>query len=396
MPELTPSFVFEFERRMKAITESEYTRRLASKNTWWNRIMRNTPMTGRTERVAWLLETAMIEPVGPSGTGKIEFENLVTMTAEYASYRHGKGIKIQRDQFEDMTESGANAGLNEVTSWASQIGNETAYYPQRIAAQLLLNGTATDGTANVYDGIRYFADNTTNTVAGVSVKGHPFNPFRPELGGYQNWLKGASSGAYPGACPIDDSVTSDVALVNLAKVFAHIANNKMPNGVDPRFLTPAYILAPPRMAPRLRQLTDAKFVAQAGTGGAGSGDVAAVIAGFGLGVPAIAQEIAAAQSYTFDAPFVQATTGNVLSLPETVSGSDTTYYIICEQNESTNLGGLLLMNRKPFKVTYYTGDGPGTGLDAVLDRANELEWHVQGRIAGQYGHPYAIYRVDAS
>lgn len=390
MPELTPSFVFEFERRMRVITETEYVRRLAAENIWWNKVARVIPMEGRTERVAWLLETATIDPVGVSGTGKISFENLVTQTVEYPSYRHGKGIKIQRDQLEDID----GTGLSEVAGWSSQIGNETAYYPQRLFAQLLLNGANLDSSANAYDGVPFFADNTARTLGGVSVNGHPFNPYRPSLGGYQNWCHGAASGSYPGALPIDDSVSSDIALQNLGKAIAFLANNKMPNGIDPRFLSPAFIIAPPRMAPRLRLLTDAKFIAQAASSGGGSADVQALINGWGLGQPVIAQELAAAFSYTYDAPFVQASTGNVLTLPETVAGSDTTYYIVCKQNMTSGLGGLLLMNRKPFKVTYYTGDNGGNGMNADLDRANELEWHVQGRMAGQYGQPFAVYRFD--
>lgn len=390
MPELTPSFVMEYERRMRVITETEYTRRLAAENTWWNRVLKTVPMEGRTERVAWLLETAMIESVGPSGTGKIDFQNLVTQTAEYPSWRHGKGIRIQRDQFEDID----GTGLGEVQAWSSQVGNEMGYYPQRLASQLILNGAATDGSANAYDGVPFFADNTARTIAGNSVKGHPYNPYNTALGGYQNWLKGSSSGAYPGALPIDDGVTVDVALVNLGKAIAHISTNKMPNGIDPRFLTPAFIIAPPRMAPRLRQLLDAKFIAQAAASGGGGADVAAVIAGFGLGIPVIAQELGASVSYTFDMPFV-ASGGNVSSISETVTGSDTTYYIVCQQMASTQLGGLLLMKRKDFKVTYYSGDSGG-GISVDLDRANELEYHVQGRMACQYGHPYTVYRFDAS
>lgn len=389
MPALTPSFVFEYERRMRTITEAEYARRMASENIWYPSVMRPIQMEGRTERVAWLLETATIEPVGPSGTGKLEFENLVAQTVEFTSYRHGKGIRVQRDQFEDLD----GTGLQEVEAWSRQIGGEIGYYPQRLCSQLILNGAATDGTANAYDGIPFFADNTSNTVNGVSVNGHPFNPFRPSLGGYQNWCHGSASGNYPGALAIDESVSVDVALQNLGKAVAHIARNKMPNGVDPRFLEVSHILVPPRMAPRLRELLGAKYIAQAASSGGGSADVAALISGWGLGTPVQVQEFGASQSYTFDMPFIA--NGNATSLRETVSGSDTTWYIITKQAMTTQLGGLLLMNRKPFKVTYYTGDSGGP-LQVELDRANELEYHVQGRVAAQYGHPYGVYRFDNS
>jgi len=399
MPEITPSFVMQYERRMRALTETEYLRRLNAKTTWWNKVCRTMNITGKTERITWLLNTAKIEPVGPSGTGAITFEDLVSQTVEYPSFRHGKGIKVQRDQIEDLDGS----GLDILADWSMQIGNETGYYPQRLAAQFLLNAAATDHSADAYDGVPFFADATTSrTVNGTSVIGHPYNPYRPGLGGYSNWVKGspiAASGAtqfYPGALPIDDSVTVEVALQNLGKAISYISSVKMPNGVDPRFLTPAYILAPPAMAPRLRELLNAQFIAQsAGSGtGAGSADVKAVIEGFGLGQTLIANELGANFSYQGTFPFVEASTGNTKFLTNTVTGSDSTYYIVCTENATTNLGGLLYVMRKPFKITYYTGDNGGTGMDAVLDRANEFEYHCQGRMSMQPGHPYTIFRFD--
>lgn len=393
MPEITPSFVMQYERNMRAISEKEYVRKLADEHTWWNKVMRTMPIERKTERITWLLETAMIEPVGPTGSGQMEFENLVSQTVEYPTFRHAKGCIIQRDQFEDLD----GTGLNEVAAWSEQIGIESAYYPQRLGAHLLLNGANTDGSANAYDSVPFFADNTSNTINGVSVKGHPFNPYRPELGGYKNWLKGASASGYPGALPIDDSVAVDVALVNLGKILAHISDNRMPNGVDPRFLKPAFILAPPRMAPRLNQLLNARFIAQlAGTGSAaGSGDVMATVQGFGLGRPIIAQELAASYNLNLKTPYM-GPSGAVKFATESVTGSDTTFYVICQEMKTTSLGGLLHLQRKPFKVNYYTGDSGGTGMQADLDRANQFEYHVQGRMSCAYGHPYTVYRCDGS
>jgi hypothetical protein len=161
-------------------------------------------------------------------------------------------------------------------------------------------------------------------------------------------------------------------------------------------LTPAYILVPPRLGPRARQITDAKFIAQAAATGGGSGDVVALIEGWGLGTPIIAQELAASTSYSFKQPFVVASTGNTSYSDVTATGSDTTWYLVCQEMQSTQLGGLLYVRRKDFKVNYFTGDSGGTGVDAVLDRMNEFEYHVQGRMSAQYGHPYTIFRIDAS
>lgn len=383
MPDLTPQFVMQYERRMRAITEVEYARRLSK--MWWNKLLKTIDIEGKSERITWLLSTALIESVGPSGAGKIDFENLVTQSVEYPVLRHAKGIKVQRDQIEDLN----GTGLDILAQWSAQIGNEIAYYPQRLAAQLVLNGAATDGTANAYDGKPFFADNSNK---------HPNNPYNTGAGSYANWLHGAASGAYPGALPIDDSVTTDVALTNLGKAIAYVAGLKMPNGVDPRFLAPKYIICPPRMAPRVRELTQAKYIAQAAASGGGSADIEALISGWALGEPVVAEEFAATSSYAFDVAIADPTTGALTSKHVSgVTGSDTSWYLVCQEMQSTQLGGLLHVMRKPFKVTYYSGDAAGsTGLDAILDRANELEYHVQGRMSVQYGHPYSIFRVDAS
>ncbi len=395
---ITPSFVTSYERRMRSITENNLARRLLAKNMWASKIMKTINIEGASERITWLLDTATISPTGPTGSGGMEFEDMVSQSVEYPTFRHGKGIRINRDQLEDL---GGREGLNIAAKWSANIGNEIAYYPQRMAAQLILNGANTDGSANAYDGVPFFADYTQSNINGTMVYGHPYNPYRPQLGGYTNWFHGSQVTVggqivYPGACPIDESVTVDAALTNLGNVIAAIANVKMPNGLDPAFLTPEAIIAPPRMAPRLRQLLQAKFLAQGATGGAGSSDVEALISGWGLGVPMIANEFGGAFSYSFDQPFVQATNGSMLYLPETVYGNDTTYYIICQESRNTELGGLLNIIRKPFKVNYYTGDAGGTGQMADLDRMNVFEYQVQGRMSAGYGHPFTIFRVDGS
>lgn len=393
MPEITPSFVMQYERRMKAITENSYAGRLAADTTWWNKIMRTTPIEGKSERITWLLDTAVIEPIGPTGSAGMPFESMVTQSAEYPTFKHGKGLIIQRDQLEDLD----GTGLDQAAKWSDNIGNETAYYPQVLSTQLILNGSNTDGSANAYDGVPFFVGNTTSTIGGLSVVGHPYNPYNPSLGGYANWLTGAASGAYPGACPIDDvNTTPDVALYNLGKAIAYIQSVKQSNGRDPRFLRVEAIVAPPRMAPRLRELLNAKFLAQAAASGGGSGDVAALISGWGLGTPIIAHEFGSSFSYSFNQPFVQASSGNISYLPETVTGSDNTYYIICQEMRTTQLGGLLLVLRKPFKVNYYTGDSGGTAMSADLDRRDEFEYHCKGRMSAQYGHPFSIFKCSAT
>lgn len=382
MPDLTPSFLFEIERRMRNITETEYVRRLSAQNIWWNKIVRPMPIEGRTERITWLLDTAMIEPVGPSGVGEMTFENMVALSTEYPSFKHRKGIEAQRDQIEDLD----GTGIQILSKWSENIGNEVAYYPQRLSSQLILNGANTDGSANAYDGVPFFADNSNK---------HPNNPYNLSAGSYANWCHGSSSGTYPGALPIDNSVTTDVAFNNYAKALAFIQTLRMPNGVDPRFLTPMYVMGSQALALRLTQLTDAKYIAQAAASGGGAADVSYFVKRFGLGEPIIAQELGAATSYNMTMPFMAAN-GQPTFLNETATGSDTTWYIVCQEMQTTQLGGLLYITRKNFKVNYYTGDTGGTAQSEHLNRMDKLEYHVSGRVAPGYGHPYTIFRFDAS
>lgn len=368
MPALTPSFVFEFERRMRAITENEYARMV--QNLWWQRITRVMKSDGKAERVAWLLSTAMIEETGLGGN--ITFDDIVAQTVEYVSKRSGKGLKVQRDQIEDLD----GTGLDILAKWSGDMGAYMAYWPQKRMSQLILNGAATDGSAAGYDGNPFFSDNTNP---------HPLNPYAPAVGSFANWLHGAASGSYPGGLAIDDSVTVDVALTNLGKAIAFVKGIKMPNGQDPRFLQAVGILAPPRMTPRVAQLTKARFIAQAAASGGGAGDIEAILSTWGMAEPIEVDEFAASTSYSFTAPN---------GARKTVTGSDTTWYLVLREMTSTMLGGLVYVDRKPFKITYYTGDSGGTGLDAILDRQNELEYHCQGRNVAQYGHPYALLRID--
>jgi hypothetical protein len=389
MPALTPTFVMQYERRMRAITENEYVRRLS--RLWWNKVMRTTNIEGRTERMTWFLDTAKIDSAGPDMNGTMTFEEMVTQTAEYPTFHHNKGIRVPVDQIEDLD----GTGLNQLAKWSENIGNETAYYPQLLAAQLILNGSATDGSANAYDGVPYF------TALGTA-NPHYNNPFKTSAGYYYNDLTGAAgSGAdanYPGACPIDETnaATTDIALANLNKVVAYIASLKMPNGRDPRMLEPVFTLCPPKLFPRFAMLSKAKFIAQAAATGGGAADVEAYIGALGLGMPVRVDEFQGSMSYNFKQPFV-ASGGNVSFKDVTgAAGSDTTYYVVCRELQTTQLGGLLYVARKPFKVNYYTGDAGGTGMDAILQRMKQVEYQVDGRMSGQYGHPYTVFKVRAT
>ena len=386
---LTPSFLFEIEKRLRNIEEFEYARMLTARVLWWDKIVKVSDIAGKSERVTWFLSSANIRQVTPAdgsfiNSGDITFENLVTQTAEYFPALHTDGFKISKREVMALDGTGLDALKTIMSGW----GALSAYYPQRLTAINILNGSATDGTANAYDGVPYFAANVTSTPF-PTVNGHPVNPYFPGYGGYANWLTGGASGSYPGALRIDDGVTFDLAVQNLAQINAYIAGISMPNGQDPRFLQMMHILHPARMKLRVQQLTNAKFYAAAAATGGGSQDMAEGIGKIfdvGAGWPLEAMELGAARTYTF-----KASNGTTKS----VTGSDTTFYIVTTENMTSTLGGMLLTLFEAFKTTFYSGDsGASLGLDAVLDRSNLLEYHHQGVMASNYGHPYGLWKCS--
>ncbi len=345
MPAITPQFTMDLESRMQVLAEQEY-KRLAS-NLWWKSITKTRPSTGRRDVLAWLLSTAQIKDQGKGGN--ISFDDLVALYTEIENKFAGTGLKLQRAQLED-TDGG---GMDLAAQWSGDIGAYASYWPQKQVAYFLKNAhTAALFTA--YDGLAYFAAS------------HPVNPYLVGGPTFNNIFTGAASGDYPGACPIDDGVTVDVALVNLAKIVAYIKSIKMPNGDDPRMLRVKGLIVPPKMFPRAVQLTSAKIIAQAAASGGASADVEALIKALGFATPIEADELGGFES-------------------------NTTFFVVVEQLTSSQLGGVIYTEREPFKINFY---GPQTQAD--LDRKGELEWHCQGRNVVSAGHPYLIFKCKGS
>jgi hypothetical protein len=355
MGAITPEFLMDLESRMQVVTENEYLR-LAS-NVWWPLVMKKRPTGSRREILAWLISTAMIEDIGPKG-GKLGYDEILSKTMEIETTFAGKGLKLHRAQLEDTDGNGVDLAVK----WSGDIGAYMGYWPQKKATYILKNGHTTTTPATVaYDGLSFFN------------AAHFVNAIDATAGTYANIFTGAPAAAsgltpaYPGTCPIDDSVSVDTALTNLSKVVAYIKSIKMPNGEDPRFLRPTQLIVPPRMQQRATQLTNAKFIAQsAGGGSAGSGDVEKVIASFGFTQPTVADELAGFES-------------------------DTTCFLVCEQMSESQLGGIVYVEREAFSITYYTGQ---TLPD--FRRNQELEWITQGRYGVQVGHPFTIFKLKGT
>lgn len=340
MPAITPEFLFDLESNMRLITSREYER--LTSNLWWRIICKEMSSGSKKERVNWLLDSARIQPTGKGGN--VEFEDIVALTTEFESLNAAAGLKLKKEQLEDLDGNGVDLA----THWARQMGAYASYWPQKqLAKALLANPTS-------YDQKAFFASD------------HPVNPFLPVAGTFANVFTGGASGIYPGALPIDASVTVDTAVANIAKAIAYCASLKMPNGEDPRFLKIGALLVPPALTARAQQITNAKFIAQVAGSAAGSGDIEAIVRNFGLGQPVEVPELGSA-----------------------FGGSDTSYYLAMQEITSNELGAFVYVNREPFSVVYH---GPQTS--AELARLREFQWTTEGRNVIQPGHPYLLFRCD--
>lgn len=341
MPAITPTFMFGLERRMRLITEREYERLLS--NLWYTKICKETTSESKAERIIWLLDSARIQRTGKGGN--VEFEDIVSQTTEIENLNAAAGLAVKKEELEDLD----GGGVQLASHWSRQMGAYAAYWPQKMLAQAMLANPIG------YDGKAYFATD------------HPVNPYNISAGVFANRFTGAAAGIYPGALPIMTG-TVEEAIALIAKAIAYVASIKMPNGEDPRFLKLAHIIGPPAMTARMQQITNAKFIAQVAGGGAGSGDIEAVVRNFGLGQPIEAPELSSA-----------------------FGGSDTTFYLAMEEITSNELGAFVYQNREPFSVLYY-----GPQNDAQLARIRSFQWTTEGRNVTSPGHPYLLFRCDAA
>jgi phage major head subunit gpT-like protein len=356
MPLLTPSFMWDLESNMRVVTLNDYDRLL--RNLWWPRLMKEAPKSeSKRERIVWLLDSARIKKTGKGGY--IPFEDMAAQTAEVEMESAAGGLKLYRNQLEDLD----GIGVQMATAWSAGVAKYAAYWPQKeLANAIKANG-------KTYDNKAFFA------------KDHPVNPFKLSAGIYANEFSGAAGSgawsptnlgtAYPGALPIDESVTLEQAITNISKAIAYVSSMRMPNGEDPRNLRVSAIIVPPALITRAVAITNAKTIAVKGNVAgttAASADVEAIVRRFGLGEPIEAPELGAG-----------------------FGGSDTDWYLAIEEIQTSDAGAFLWIPREDFAVKYY---GPQT--EAQLDRMNELEWHTQGRYGLMNGHPFCLFRCRAS
>lgn len=349
MSQLTPEFLTDLESRMRVITEAEYG--ALAKQVFWQQLAKETSSTSKRERLIWLLDTAKIEYVNRLG-GEVEFDDILSDTTEFVVKAATAGLKLNRFQLEDHD----GGGVQLAAHWSRQMGAYAAYWPQKQVLKAVRDGE--QATSLTYDGKKFFDLD------------HPLNPFDSAAGTFDNVFQTAGTPGGPGAVDISEAVTLDVAVSNLNKAINYVKSIKMPNGEDPRGLKVTGLMVPSALTARAQQLTNAKFIASAASSGGGSADIEAIVRNWGLGQPIEGVELGA--GFT--------------------NGSDTSYYLIAEQQgASRELGALVYINREPFSIVYHDGM-----TNVELSRANSLEWHTRGRNVVGYGHPFLLFKCKAA
>ncbi len=334
-------FLWNVEQNWRLLADSSYNALISSETLWYTDVMRVLPTTSRKELFQWILSTAMLDQQGVDG-GFMNFESLTMAESSLEVAFVNRGLRLMRSELEDVDAHGVKLGAQ----WVRDITIQGAYWPQKLAAWALINGHNASNEKGLlaYDGLAFFSAS------------HLLNPKQASVGTYSNLI---------GSVPVDASVSASTAVANLSTVASSIMAIKQSNGVDPRNLRPEAIIAGPKLGIRLKQLMNSRI--QDNT------DFAPAIEALGVKKIIIAPELAGIES-------------------------DTTYFVKTSApgvNDGEMSAGIIYGEREPFSITYYTGTGGGTGVDAMLNRNNQLEWHCQGRNGLAYGHPFALVKCTA-
>ncbi len=343
----SPTFVYNLQSELRVLQETPYAEFQNSGNMWWPAVAKYHSTGAGKLILPWLLSTASLELTGQSSD--VTFSDLTILESEYIPGYISKGLELRRALFEDTDANGVAL----LSQWVTDISQYGVYLPQKVVANFLTTGHLT--TSLGYDGVPFFSAN------------HPYNPKNTSAGTYANLLTGGASGAFPGACPIDTSVAFDAPYVNLQKVFAWMNQIKQANGIDPRFLRPRAIITPSQLFPRANALLKSKFGSFASSGsGGGSVEIQGQI-----------QELGFERVY----------------LAPELDADPTSYYVVADQAMTSQLGGMLWVEREPLGIQTYF---PMDGRNFELAKKDIVAAIARGRATSGYGHPFDIMKVKAA
>lgn len=340
---VTPQWVGTFEKNIQTLFVNSWER--VSQNLNWEKFMEPRPSTTLTELYTWLLQTGGIHDLDAGG--QLKFDSISALYREITNSVSGTALELTQDEISDnMLDprnhpglQSAGPALDYAGAWAREIGGASAYRPQQMYFRMLADGE-TGALATAYDGQPMFGT-------------HKVNPYDDGAGTYKNILTGAADGAYPGACPIDTSVSLATAVENLARAVAYPRTLVAPNGIK-RMLRIVRVSCGPLLEKRITDVLQARFF-----GSDGSQDN--TLANRKIGIE-ICDEI----------------------------DSATNYYLDCEPIAGEGAAAIWQV-REPYIMSSYT---PLTQWE--LSRLEKFAWKYRGRNAIAWGHPWLKYLVKAT
>lgn len=331
---IDPTFVGDLETNMQLIMMDTYSGLL--QYMWWQDLVYVNPSDALKEVFYFALEQAQLHDGGQGGFKT--FDELQYLNTYGLNTYTQSALELTEAQLSDIDGRGVDAAAQ----WVREITKLCMYHPQWKLAQAIL------ANANTYDGLSFF-----NT-------GHFLNGLNANNGTFANLF---TSAAIDGSgYRIDRVVPINIARDGLNNAIAAIRQIKTPTGY-PRNLQPKVLLVPPALWGRAVDLTQAKSIPMAATGGAAAVDNEPFLQFAGLGRPVVAPELGAAYS----------------------GGSDTSYYIIADF--AGPAAPWIYNNRLPFSVKMHSGM-----TDVELDRADKLQWICKGRNSTMPLHPFAMFK----
>lgn len=284
MAQITPSFTFDFQRNLNLKFSNAWARTL--NKLWYQQITLVQPSSSLEELYEWMLETAQIVSTGSKGT-ELTFEDIVAVSWRIKNENAGHALKLNRTEFEDNR-------YDRAAKWAADAGSGGAYWPQRQATQLIMDGT----TKLCFDGKAFFSDE------------HPVNPFDDSAGDYKNIFTGKPLNA-----------------ANLAEVIAYITSIRGPNDA-PRYLEPSLLMVDPSNRLTANVLLGAESFTDPTNTAEGAAATNMIKASYGLGVPLVVPEFSAEPGV---------------------------WYIGVQANQDAFEGAIVYQERKAFELNSYTG-----------------------------------------
>lgn len=290
------------------------------------------------ERYVFALDMASLSDEGEGGNKR--HDDLAAASLVIRNKNYGQRLVISRNELEDNamhdeTLQGMTPGFF-AANWARLMGRQAALFPQRLMAKHLTDGE----TAIGFDGVPFFGAHLVNVGA-------------PSRGSYNNLLSGAASGEYPGACPIDSSISLDVAATNLAKAIAYARTRPGEDG-QPAYFKLKYVACGEGLRKRVHELLEHKLFT--------SGSIENALTNYGI-EPLVLREIPV---------------------------SDLSYYLVFEVVAGVG-GPFILQQRQPFTLSTFNDIS-----SAELARQDRYEMIFDGRFGFGYGRPNFIFKCKAS